>query len=309
MKKIIIIAILAVLLTSCGYFQTTKKAADITGTAGLVITLPKLPKEVYTGQGLEIPIQLENGGTSKIENAILILSGYDDKIINFRTQPKIEGISLEGRSEMVPVGEKRTEIFTISSVNLPSAKQITQIIQAVACYPYKTEASPVVCINPQAAYGKTDIKTGCDFTDAQLSSSQGAPIAVTKVETWYFIDERQVEFRIFVKDVFGKGIVTNSATYGKRCLVSDSLGENDLNIISAEVYMSGQLLSCYSVTGTDPIEKFNLLQDSSIPVLRCRAKLDPNKAAFTTPLTIRLSYGYVQLDVFSLLIKNPAYVG
>ncbi len=298
--------ILLLILTSCALFKPApKEAADILGGEGLVIKLPQIPKELFVGQGLEIPLTLENAGAYKVENAILSLSGYNPEFVKFRSLPKIEGINLEGRSQFVPVGERTTKVFTISSINLPSAKERTETFEAVACYPYKTEASPVVCINPQLVFGTEDISAGvCDFVDAKISPTQGAPIAVTKVETWYFIEQQEVEFRVFVKDVSGKGVVLNKNAYGKRCLGTEPLKPEDLNVVTAEIFLSGEQLSCYSAASEEPQNIFTLAENQYI---RCRAKIDPAQPAYTTPLSVSLSYGYVTLQVFSINLKNPAF--
>ncbi|MBN2421286.1 hypothetical protein JXB27_03335, partial [Candidatus Woesearchaeota archaeon] len=67
------------ILTSCNIIvRKDQLATDMTGTGGLTLTLPKIPASLYPGQGLEIPIILENTGTHNIENAILAISGYDE---------------------------------------------------------------------------------------------------------------------------------------------------------------------------------------------------------------------------------------
>lgn len=293
-----------ILLTSCSLF-TQKQAADIIGTEGLVMTIGKLPAELYQGQGLQIPVTLENLGTSDINGGVLSISGYDENIVHFRPPVKIEGIQLTGKTNFIP-GGKRTDFFTISSINLPGAKQTKQTFEVVACYLYKTDASPIVCINPQRVLGKTDINTqACTFDDAQISSSQGAPIAVTKVENWYYLDKNEIEFRIFVKDVSGKGVAMSQNSYAKRCLGKEALRAEDIGMINIEAYLGGQKISCYSVENNAETDHFTIL--GSTHSVYCRTSLNSNTPAYTTPLTISLSYGYVNLNVFSIDLKNPQF--
>lgn len=306
MKTRKLIILLLLVLASCSFQQSTK--SDITGTEGLKITLAKLPTELFVGQGVEIPITLENIGASKVENGILVLSGYDDNVVHFNSVPKITGINLDGRSEFVSQGAKTTKIFTISSLTLPSAKENKQTFEVFACYQYKTAASPVVCINPMSQFEEEVVKGSCDFVDAQISSSQGAPIAITKVETWYFSDQKEVEFKIYAKDVSGKGIVLDKQSYDKFCLGTEQLTKENLDVVNFEVYMSGEKLICYSGTGEEQIDKF-ALSKADAPAIRCRAAINPKQPAYTTPISIYLSYGYISRSMFSIIIRNPSYTG
>jgi hypothetical protein len=294
------------LLTGCNLVSKKPKDAqvsDITGTEGLTITIPKLPEELLVGQGLEIPVTVENVGAHKVENGILAIAGYDDNFVKFRSLPKIEGITLEGKSALIPTGERTTKIFTINSINLPNLKEKQESFEVLACYQYKTEASPIVCVNPKLAYGASDVISGCKFQDAQVSTSQGAPIAVTKVEIGYFASKQEIDFKIFVKDVSGKGVVMDKVAYGKRCLSRERLATDDINTVYIETYLSGEVLTCYTTTdvATDKIKL-----DKGEGTIHCKGPLDQTATAFTTPLSIFLDYGYVVGKTFSIKLKNPS---
>lgn len=309
MRRIICLATVLLLLSACNFFvsQHQTQASDILGSDGLTITVGTLPQQVYVGQGLEIPIMLENVGAHNVANGILSLSGYDSGIVHFGTFPKVEGINLGGRSTFQPVGERTTQIFTINSFTLPDLNEKKVSFEALACYQYSTDASPVVCINPQLVLGtQPTTQQACNFLDAQLSTTQGAPVAVTKVEEFYDIEHSQVEFRIFMKDVSGKGVVLDKQAYAKRCLSPDPLSLEDINKVAIEAFMSGERISCYDFASDTPVDTFKI--NNQGPSVRCRARFDPTKAAFTTPLSIMLSYGYVTDRVFSLTVKNPSKI-
>ncbi len=306
MRKLFFFIILVILLSGCNIIQkrtTDQQPANLEGTEGLVLTLPKLPAELYVGQGLEIPVTLENQGASNVENAILAIPMYGETIVQFRQPPIFEGINLEGRSLLVPLGEKTTKVFTISSIKLPSEKEISKTFEVIACYQYKTEASPVVCINPKSQLTQDTTKPACEFVDAILTPTQGAPIAVTKVENWYYIDRNEVEFRIFVKDVFEKGVLLKKSAYAKRCLSGEALDTGDLGTINIEAYMSGKKIDCYSVASDEFADNFVIREN--MPSIRCRAKIDFNEPAYTTPLSLYLSYGYNVGKVFTINLKSP----
>lgn len=301
MKKLIFIVILAFLLVGCNVIvKRGQTQVDLTGTEGLTLTIENYPKELYIGQGAQIPITLENKGTAKASNGIVAITPND--AIKFRTPPKITGINLEGRSALIPIGERDTKIFTISSIILTSGKEKIVPLQALACYQYTTEASPVVCINPKLAQGVQAVESGCNFNDAQITSTQGAPVAVTRVSTVYFLDKSEVEFRIYVKNV-GGGELIDQAAYTKKCLSTDPLSKTEKNIINIEAYMGAKQLNCY--LGTKQVDKFKAT-DKGFSVV-CRATIDTREAAYTTPLSLYLDYGYVVSEVFSITLKNPTF--
>ncbi len=308
MKKVILILFLCTILYGCTSSTSTTQASNLVGTDGITATIGQIPSPLYAGQGLEIPVTLENAGAYDVQNAILSVSSYDPAIVQFSSPTRYEGINLFGRSNFVPAGQKTTKIFTISNLNLPNTNEKIETLQILTCYPYETQASPIVCINPQLEYGQTITQGACSFTDAQVSSSQGAPVAVTKVETWYHPDQLQLEFRIYVSDVSGKGYVVRSASYDKLCLGTISLSNDDINLVGIQAYMSGKQINCYPMSDLNsntPINSFNLSSQSTIASVRCRAPLDTTKPAFTTPLSIYLSYGYVYYQSVQLDIKNP----
>lgn len=305
MKKLPLFLVLIILIAGCNLIvKKGEQQADILGTEGLVLTLPTLPTELYIGQGLEIPVTIENAGTYSVKNAMLSISGYNTEYVAFR-ETKFEGINLEGKTNFLP-GEKTMKIFTLSSIILPTEKEKKEVFEVIACYQYETDAIPVVCINPQSQLGAQVVKGSCDFVDAKISPSQGAPIAVTKVETYYYTDKEEAEFRIYVKDVSGKGILLAKEAYAKRCLSNQPLTKEDQNKINIEAYLGTENMKCYSVTTNEPAESFIMIDNA--PSIRCRAKINYNEPAYTSPLSIYLTYGYTSGKVsLPITLKNPLY--
>lgn len=304
MRKLMLFFTILILLTACNLIvRKQTEQADLTGTDGIVITLPKLPAELYIGQGLEIPITIDNAGASKVQNGILAIVGFNSEFVHFR-QSKYEGINLEGKTNYVP-GEKTTKIFTIDSISLPGEKQREEAFEVIACYQYETIAIPIACINPESQTGAQVVKGSCDYIDAKLSTSQGAPVAVTKVENWYYLDTKEVEFRIYVKDVSGKGSILAKDAYAKFCLSGTELKSEDFNKINIEAYMGTQLMTCSSIGSETSADSFTIVETA--PSVRCRAKIDFNKPAYTTPLSLYLTYGYATRTGFKITLKNPSY--
>ncbi|HME87372.1 MAG TPA: hypothetical protein VKE88_03085 [Candidatus Nanoarchaeia archaeon] len=302
MKKLLMILFISFLLVAC---TPKKETADLLGSDGLSITIGRTPSELYVGQGLQIPVELENVGTATVKNAVLAVDGYTQDVIKFTSPTRIEGINLEGKSQFVSRGERTTKFFTIGSIVLPNNQDRKETFNILACYQYQTQASPVVCINPQLALGLAEVPSGCTFVDAQISPSQGAPVAVTKVETYYVADKQEVEFRIFIKDVSGKGVLVNSLAYAKRCLSPDPLTKDDFDSISMEAYLGGQKLECSVPGKTESTDTFTLSPVDTADSIRCHASYDTREQAYTSILSVYLSYGYIQGKEFSITLKNP----
>jgi len=305
MKRLFAFLAILILFGACNLIvKKQTEQADLTGTEGLIITLPSIPSEMYVGQGLEIPITLDNAGASKVKNGVLSIVGFNPDFVHFK-QSKIEGINLGGKTNFVP-GEKSTKIFTIDSISLPGEKQREEAFEVIACYQYETIAIPIACINPQSQTGEEVVKGSCDYVDAKLSTSQGAPVAVTKVENWYYLNDNEVEFRIYLKDVSGKGSILAKESYAKFCLSGTELNTDDFNKINIEAYMGTQTMTCYNTGSETPTSSFTMVETS--PSVRCRAKIDFTKPAYTTPLSIYLTYGYATRTGFKITLKNPSYV-
>ncbi len=306
MRSIGLFFAILILFSACNLIVKKEvQVSDLTGTEGLTITLPKLPSEIYVGQGLEIPITLDNLGAHKVQNGILAIVGFNPEFVKFR-QSKIEGINLAGKTNFLP-GEKTTKIFTIDSASLPEEKQREESFEVIACYQYETIAIPIACINPQSQTGVQVVKGSCDYVDAKISTSQGAPVAVTKVENWYYLESKEVEFRIYVKDVSSKGSVLAKDSYAKFCLSDRELDAEDFNKINIEAYMGTQKMACLPISGENMPDSFTIFDES--PSVKCRASIDFDKPAYTTPLSLYLTYGYAARTGFKINIKNPSYIG
>ena len=282
----------------------TGQGADLTGSEGLVITKGTIPNIIYPGQSFSIPITLENKGTSNIEDAILSISGYEEQYVHFDVPPIVEKINLEGRTALTPIGERTTKIFRVGSISLPQGKDIAQVFLARVCYKYKTIASPIVCINPKLASGESVQPGACDPSKVQLSSTQGAPLAVTKVEVIPLSNEGFVSFIIHVKDVSKGPAAILEDSYAKPCARGiGTLFVDEVGKIKIEAFLSGQKIQCFSLF-EDAIEADMFKITKEGPFAICRATIDPEADAYTTPLSIELSYGHGSSEVFSVDLKS-----
>lgn len=289
-KKIIFLMIVLILISGCGKLLPKQKqqASAVGGTTALEFKFLNLPKQIVSGQTFNIMVDMENKGKADIEEGVLILSGYDDKYISLESSKK-ENIKLLGVSQYNVMGEKTIETFKITKTDIP-LKEYRANFVAVACYKYKTEASVNACINPNLVTGGTvSVQEGCNEMDYKLGS-QGAPVAVTKIETYYGSDFSFVQFRIFLEDK-GKGRVRAEEAYSREC-IGPALVPEDLGKIKIEAFLGGQSIECFRDGFQRTTDNFRLQAGKS--EIECRASIDKNQPAYTSPLSIRLSYGYVQ---------------
>ena len=305
MKRLLVL--LLVIITGCNLSGGAGKGADITGTEGLTIKIGTVPSLVYLGQSFSIPVTIENAGTSDIEDAILSISGYNNKYIHLDGPSRIEKINLVGRTTFSPVGERTTTIFNVGAISLPDNKEeITQVFQIKGCYKYKTIANPVVCINPRLGRGEPSPPGSCDNRIDTLSPTQGAPIAVTGVTAITITNEPVMEFHIEVDDVSEKGEAILEELYAKECLGKESVSPEEIEVIKIEAFLSGQKLQCFEPgRGDEETDKF-IIRDKG-PSVICRAAIDPDTDPYTAVLSIQLKYGYVYIaKPFPVTLKNPA---
>jgi hypothetical protein len=289
--------ILLLLLSACTLDTSTSPENIRQGTEGITISfLQTLPKEiVVTGTTMErisFLVELRNKGAypeKASPEGSLWLSGFDPKIISMdaeTTEPftSSAGGRLEGRTGANAVGGLSTHEFqaTINSNALPEGKY-TPTILANVCYRYKTIANPVVCIEKDPFLLSTQ-KKACSTADTSLSS-QGAPVAVTKVETVSTTDN--VQFKITVRNL-GKGNVVNPALSCSPPSIRN-VQRHELDILSIEsVTLGGQEAACSA-----PDKKVRLID--GLGFFTCtieKAIFEQQQAAFSTPLDITLSYLY-----------------
>ena len=287
----IIVLIFVLFLVGCALKSTTQLANVRTGAEGLKITVLKnLPATLFEKQKVQIDLELANNGAADIENALILVSGYDKDMISMDSKLK-ENINLKGKSIYAPYGEKSLISFGAETLEISEQlKEDTTKITFTGCYKYETQATADVCINPNT---QSTAKELCTPKITTLSN-QGGPVAVKKVEEniFYYGNELTAEFRIYVANV-GNGKIRAKETYQKECK-GISLEYVDVDIVNMEAYLSNQKICTGTLKLKTPEENFFV----------CRSAIDPTQGVYLTPLTINLSYGYSSPTELELKIKN-----
>ncbi len=344
-KKIIMTMLVLVLIISVAACPTKKKDAKTkieelrTGTEGMKIRfMPNNPPAtVYVGDSsnlqnkIDIAIELVNKGVypqpeeSKAMNGKLYLSGYDKNIIDL-AQPSYDlskSTSLFGKTLINFEGGTEVVTFT-PQVKLENLKvdKYEPIFLATLCYEYKTIAGPSVCIDPDP-YPTIKQKKVCEVKDTTLTS-QGAPIAVTKIEEKALSEKTQ--FMITVKNV-GAGDVlrfidtpqaqgASAQQSGNPIDKCDPYGKNKLTKEDIDkVYVEGvtigdQFLQCwpFAESNAKANQGHIRLQNGEGSII-CELLKENNAypggtTAYTTPLKIELKYVYKTTAETKTLLKK-----
>ena len=319
-KKVIILSlILIMIIAGCNPNIEGEKADEEyrTGTQGLVLSfLSNNPPDKIRVQDeeedLDVALQVENKGAYPGPNTEMLatvwLSGFDPNIIaikdkNDESDIEIEesGIdlkdySVEGKSIFNPKGSFDIIEFkgAIKSEKIKIDKYEPTLL-ATACYKYSTGATPTVCIDKDPF---DEQKKVC-HAETITMGSQGAPVAITKIEEEVL--GKNIQFKIYIKNV-GTGDVINAKDrnicnpYGEEKVERENL--NKVYLGSVKVHET-ELSDEYCGPLTDGVfegstkKKFIRLVDGEGFVM-CTLPKDnvDQQSAFTTPLHIRLEYYY-----------------
>jgi hypothetical protein len=271
------------------------------------------PSSVWENTEFPITIRIQNRGAYDIFNGRLKITGN----LYFAPEPEREislAFNLEGKSEFNPEGSFSFERYLATAGTVDMDK--TDSFYILACYPYKTFASAEICINPRMLEGdeSNELRGECNVGSVSLPSGQGAPVSVTSVdEEMIPVGDDIFRLNLKIKVVnkgSGKVVSPDSNAYEKDCIGSPLLlqevGEIRVDYMGFGEYRLGgsqHSIICNNIYGS----KFRLNPSGEF-ILDCFADLDPGfigSAAFTTPLTVELSYGYSQLsEMKSITIKN-----
>lgn len=301
MKKIILILVLCIFLLSCKPqtpSSTTPRYTEYkTGTQGLEINFIKgqPPEEIWEDSEIIVGLEIQNKGAYPIEEGRLNLQ-YNNEyyaMIDFPSTIR----PLEGKSQFYPEGEFYIDSYAgKNSKKLPLGKEEYETIFTIrACYPYKTEASLDICLNPSEFDYININKQVCRANKVFTLSSQGAPLVITKIEESIIpIDE--IEYKVqFIIDIVNRdeGKVRSPEAYYKDCTGTEYLEDSENNAFEIkEVSFSdfSTLASGPQNINCGPYRTIKLKGNRA--QIACSAKVKKSRGAFQTPLKVDLEYGY-----------------
>ena len=314
MKNTVLIVIIFLLFFNFGCSQKTEgTGVDYRkGTEGIVMNFMEdmPPTQMYDNMPIELGVEVRNKGAYPQPNPItgwainvinpnvkgigtLYLSGFENKLIT--GMPKQISIpELEGKNIYNPEGGFDIVSFRGNIINFDSRNidNYNANFLVTSCYNYETLASQTVCIDPEPYSTKQKTRVCTIPPSYSLSGGQGAPVAVTKVEETVL--SNKIQFKIYIKNL-GNGEVIDKNRLNIDCPYS--LDYTNLN----KVYVSGKV-SSYSLScrPNNPIMLINNMGS----VICTIPKPAMSKSAYTTPLQIKLEYGYSSSIQRSVEILN-----
>jgi hypothetical protein len=341
-KNIIIILIILLFVYGCKggnkeYTPTITSKDIYTGKEGLEMEFFENapPKEIFENSFLPIGLKLYNKGAYDIgasgvnrgtKRGYLSISLEKDYMelnedslksinekVNFRGSEHIE-FDLKGKNIEYPKGEEEVITFTANSKDLaktdPQSEYHDSLISITACYKYQTKAVETVCIDTDVyGFKKRPEERPCDVKTLTLSS-QGAPVAVTKIESEMVPkkDNPSVikpSFLITVKNI-GNGEVVKENKVEDACS-SRPVNYTEWNNINVKAYISdmseGNKLDCDMVNEDD---EGTIILKQKQDIIRCSYEkgFDEKKGVFSSPLYIILDYGYTDTISREVRIKK-----
>jgi hypothetical protein len=309
-NKLCILLLSFLLLMSACVKQQGSTDPIKSGSEGLqLLFVDNLPKEVVVGkddQPLILTLDIRNRGTypETLEDttfaAFMWFSGYDPKAISLEPLSRTI-IPIEGRNQANPAGGQTLVEFSakIISQNLNVGKYTPKLLANV-CYRYQTIATPDVCIEPDPLSATVSRTTPvCRAKDASLGT-QGAPVAVARVEQTTLPNE--IQFKITLKNV-GRGDVVHPAAQCSTQGSSQLTRQNIDKVEVSSVKIGEKELSCRPLDEN----KIARLVEGTGYIICTLGKADiSSTSAYVTPLTIRLTYDYKQSVEKQLVINKIA---
>ncbi len=280
-KSVYVVLIIVVLFsTGCVFSNSGYGDEDYrSGTDGIEVEFATTQELFYDNDYLNLEIEISNKGAFDDAKGKILLSGFDREVIKIKDEeihlPELEGIDPflpEGSSEFVEVEETGT-----LEVQLGESYDAT--IQLSTCYNYETIANPVVClIYDYSDYEQREVCT----TEPVYLSSQGAPVAVTNVQTELLRNEVNLIMTIENK---GNGIVykPEDLTAFENCPYS--FDQDDLNYVKVSMEITG-LGDAQCTPGDNLVKLVN-----GVGVIQCKFTLR-EESAYQTPVLVKLEYGY-----------------
>jgi len=292
MKKEAILIVLLLLISfsfGCNSGKTQKYDIEYhKGTQALTLRfLPQMPPNiVYSGDVMDVIVEISNKGAYNVEYGEIYLTGFDTSIIPIFGENTLQ-FSVDGKNEYNHEGSKTIVQEELVDITLPEGvdKYNTQI-EAIACFDYQTTATIPICVDPNPRINTHD---ACHATDVGGGGGQGAPVAITSVQ----VEPGYEKLRLIltIRNA-GNGIVIDGdvCPFGYRY---EELG----NVYYDTPEISGILLDC------EPNGMIKLV-DGSAKIYCSTNDLDANQAAFKSPLTMKLDYGYKSSTRTSLEVRS-----
>lgn len=243
------------------------------------------PPRIYEGDALTLILEYGNKGAFDIQDGRLYISGYDVEYVRLdgAENPFSTTFSAEGKDEFNPYGEiVDVKEYQDPAVSMPPNVDVfRQVFKATACYRFRTEASPSVCIDPDPLSIDPEDKV-CTITNVGLGS-QGAPVAVTSIEPEIARDRAQ--FKINIANVGGGTVIESVQGRSPIDRCHADLKRDEVDKVEIHAMLSGQGLRCQP-------ETIRLVNGAGFSFCTLDLNNLQQREAYQTILNVYLDYGY-----------------
>jgi hypothetical protein len=312
MKKLIIIIIALLVLSSCGVPQP-KEVKVHEGSDGLVIEFERMapPDTAFEGEALPITIKMANRGAYDITNGFYSIS-VEKAYMNLEGE-NIDTFSVNGKSPYDLEGGTLIIRRGVFAGELdPMTQTLSSTISVTACYPYQTTATANVCIDTDL-FGQNPDKV-CSANDISFpSGGQGAPIGITSIEPkmkQHPEDNTKIipQFLIYIRNM-GNGQAIEPSKTRDSC-TGASIDPEFWNTAEVKVKLIDKQLDCTPKINPNSASleghiKFS--RDASREdFIKCELKegISRSLGTYTSALSIEIDYGYTTTISRTVQIKN-----
>ncbi|MBI2580379.1 hypothetical protein HYV85_01075 [Candidatus Woesearchaeota archaeon] len=311
MQFLLIAVVAGILISGCAQLGGKRdKGSDLpefyTGTEGLVVGFApeSVPSIVTAGSSLDVVLLIANKGAADVPAAIVLVRdtkgaftlegakgsdkiAFSKPVIITALPGKESSQSTSGALEGVTLTLKARE-FVQKIESLDSG------LLATACYKHKTKLTSNVCIDA-SGYSFQKQRKPCDANVPIVLKSQGAPVAVKKIET---LTEKsggyvKPKFKIYIGNV-GNGLIIDKGSLNLFCTNQDPQEDirNKINVVAIDkVELNNEELLC---SERSKVLSGNIANDFVLCAYPdgAKQKFEDGSGTFATPLKVELSYGY-----------------
>lgn len=292
MKRFITLGLCLLLIACTGGTSTIQDPNLRSGTRGVTAKFLDSPQQIlYANSPAGITYEIANEGAALVDEGIISI-GVEDALVELQGD-RVRTFALQGKSTGYPTGDKLLQSAQLHVKQLsPQTTAATTTIALNVCYPYQTIADTSICLDTDTV-GLT-AKKPCTSKAISLSS-QGAPIAVTKIEPILVPHEKANLDASFIITLQNSG---NGQTYAAdksaEACAAVSTGAQ-WNTATLQASIGDSQLTC------DPL-KFENRQATVRCVLP--GGLAKSAGTYTTTMTVQVNYGYTFTVSKQLQIKR-----
>jgi len=203
--KILMIMVLFMFLLGCGSSsgqqQGIQNFKQGYGSLNIRFLDNSPPEKIYQGSKFKMIVELDNQAAYDLKDGQLKIVGVDEKFFLMSSPLTNDFPSLMGKSLISPSGEKIFVEFDATALNelFENAERFQNPFFAKVSFDSIFEFTDTICINPNL-YEVYD--SGCKVQPKKSYSGQGAPVAVTELESVIYPSSAgtEAEFRMMVKN-------------------------------------------------------------------------------------------------------------